>query len=145
MLVKDKAVVREKRLQTQLRKIQAELREIEERESRTVNRSFMGKYFKFYNRYGTGEAWWMYGRVVATDEHGLVLHSFQRTDTDMIEFAVDRQASVNRHRPGELNGWVEATQDETRDALHAIKVELAQRETIMFNKIAPVGQSCAKK
>src|SRR6185312_14215252 len=50
-------------LQRILAKARAELNEIESREIAAANNKIIGNCYRFSNSYGSGDRWWLYGKV----------------------------------------------------------------------------------
>lgn len=129
---------RKDELKSAIEKAKAELRVIEEAENAEVNKTFVGKFFKYRNRYSSDESWWLYTTVIEISKDGEPLSfNFQKDCYGRIEFENDR------FRPSLSAGYTEITEQEFWKAYDSIMFELnARRPT---KRVPDAGKSALKK
>jgi hypothetical protein len=99
----------------QARKVIEAHHEAERRATRKENRRLVGRFYKYRNTYGSGDAWWLYGAVTGVDEFGRVTGwKFERTSLERIEISLDDSMHVN-------TGWKEIGASEFWGAAEALR------------------------
>lgn len=123
-------MARKDELQTIIGEAAEELHAIEEREIAKEATSFVGKFFKYRNSFGTGEKWWLYLKVLSYSERHFTTLQFQLQSDGKIE--IERRDwmhanSLIRSDSGHIEieakefwkGW-----SEIMDAIEKIKEQL---------------------
>jgi hypothetical protein len=83
----------------QQREAMKALSAIEVAERAKLAERVIGKCFRYSNSYGHGSQWWLYGRVIGTDEYGWFrMFQFEATDNGEMQIRTEHQRT-------HLNGW----------------------------------------
>lgn len=65
-------------------------------------RTYIGRFFKYRNSYGSGDKWWLYGMVTAATDYGAPTGvTFQRPSDNRLEVRLEDQIAVDH------GGWIE--------------------------------------
>jgi len=108
-------------LQRILAKARAELNEIiESREIAAANNKIIGNCYRFSNSYGSGDRWWLYGKVIAVEGGDITMFKFQKTAHGQIEIEA-RYMEYARI----TSGWEQIAEAKFQKAWRAIANEIA--------------------
>lgn len=84
------------------RDAQAKLYEIEKTERDEKNASLMGKCVRYRNSYGSDERWWLYGKILRSEDGDLIIHQFETTSRGEISIKPEYRRYYSSLETG---GW----------------------------------------
>ena len=105
-------MTRESELRAQIAALQEELEPLEDARRTAEAATFIGRYFKYGNSYGSGDRWWLYLKVTSAGDSWPSGITFQAMSDGAWEVREDRHVSGL----GEGGNWIEITADEYEKA-----------------------------